>query len=187
MAVAIRPKQGGFLRPFGCAWFIREFLAGHAPEGSTTIDLDEGAPQTDINYQYKSALVRAIARDRAERLEEARIRKGFPAFTEEEAAKAYEAELKKVPHKYTRMRYHSFLVYFNMLKRLGWVEETGKTETSTAQQIEDGVVGNPKGQLRAYYRLTKKGREAADAEWSNPLFVLYPETFLRHHPRQTVE
>ena len=182
MVTTLRPARGGFIRPFGCAWFIREFLAGHAPEDSPTIDPDIGAPQTDINYQYKSALVRAIARDRTERLEEARIRRGLPAFTEEEADRVYETELKKVPHKYTRMRYHSFLVYFTMLKRLGWVEETGKTESSAAQQIEDGIVGNPKGQLRTYYRLTKKGREAADAEWSNPLFVLYPETFLRHHP-----
>ncbi|MBA7506476.1 hypothetical protein ES706_05167 [subsurface metagenome] len=179
MVTTLRPGRGGFIRPFGCAWFIREFLAGHAPEDSPTIDPDTGAPQTDINYQYKSALVRAIARDRAERLEEARIRKGFPAFTEEEAAKAYEAELKKVPYKYTRMRYHSFLVYFGMLKRLGWVEETGESEASALQD------NYPPGPSRIFYRLTKAGEAAADAEWSNPLFVLYPETFLRHHPGHT--
>ena len=176
MVTTLRPARGGFIRPFGCAWFIREFLAGHAPEGSPIIDPDIGAPQTDINYQYKSALVRAIARDRAERLEEARIRRGFPAFTEEEADKVYELELKRVPHKYTRMRYHSFLVYFGMLKRLGWVEETGEMEPSTFQD------NYPPGPSRIYYRLTGAGRAAADAEWSNPLFVLYPETFLRHHP-----
>jgi len=179
------PQRGGFLRPFGCAWFIREFLAGHAPEGSPVIDPDIGAPQTDINYQYKSALVRAIARDRAERIISNMVLQGIDV-TEEKAASIYEAELKKVPHKYTRMRYHSFLVYFNMLKRLGWVEETGKTETSTAQQIKNNVIGNPKGQLRTYYRLTKKGRDATDAEWSNPLFILYPETFLKHHSPKTL-
>ncbi len=183
MVTAVRPERGGFLRPFGCAWFIREFLLGHGPEGAPAIDPDRGAPQADINYQYKSALARAIARDRAERLEEARIRKGLPAFTEEEAASVYESELKKVPHKYTRMRYHSFLVYFGMLKRLDWVEETKETEASAAQQIDSktGEIRNPAGKLRTYYRLTKKGREAPDAEWSNPLFVLYPETFFRHH------
>lgn len=175
MVTAVRPIRGGFVRPFGCAWFIREYLLGHGPEGSPAIDPDIGAPQTDINYQYKSALVRAIARDRTERLEEARIRRGLPAFTEEEADRVYEAELKKVPHKYTRMRYHSFLVYFSMLRRLGWVEPTGETEPSTFQD------NYPPGPARTYYRLTKKGREAADAEWSNPLFILYPETFLRHH------
>jgi len=89
-------------------------------------------------------------------------------------------ELKRVPHKYTRMRYHSFLVYFGMLKRLGWVEETGETEPSTFQD------NYPAGPARTYYRLTRKGREAADAEWSNPLFILYPETFLRHHPSHAI-
>jgi hypothetical protein len=176
MVTALRPERGGFLRPFGCAYFIREYLMGHGPEGSPYIDPDIGAPQTDINYQYKSALVRAIARDRTERLEEARIRRGLPAFTEEEADRVYKAELKRVPHKYTRMRYHSFLVYFSMLRRLEWVEPTGKTEPSAFQD------NYPPGPARTYYRLTEKGREAADAEWSNPLFVLYPETFLRHHP-----
>jgi len=175
VVTAVRPTNGGFLRPFGCAWFIREFLLGHGPEGSPSIDPDAGAPQADINYQYKSALVRAIARDRAERVEEARIRRGLPAFTEEEADSVYESELKRVPHKYTRMRYHSFLVYFGMLKRLGWVEATGESERSTLQD------NYPPGPARTYYRLTRKGREAADAEWSNPLFILYPKAYLRHH------
>jgi hypothetical protein len=83
------------------------------------------------------------------------------------------------------MRYHSFLVYFGMLKRLGWVEETKETEPSTAQQIKDGIIHNPQGKLRTYYRLTNKGKAAVDAEWSNPLFTLYPETFLKHHPSRS--
>jgi hypothetical protein len=39
---------------------------------------------TDIHYEYKSALHRAYARDTVERKEEKRIKKGKPAFTEEE-------------------------------------------------------------------------------------------------------
>jgi hypothetical protein len=48
--------------------------------------------------------------------------------TEEQAERIYERELKKVSRKFTHMRYHSFLMYFGVLKRLGWVETTGQTE-----------------------------------------------------------
>jgi len=41
----LRPARGGFLRPFGCGWFIRQFLLGYAPEGSPVVDPDIGAPQ----------------------------------------------------------------------------------------------------------------------------------------------
>jgi len=167
MTLPLRPTQGGFLRPFGCGWFIREFLLGRGPEGSPRIDPDKGATQADINYQYKSALVRAIARDHAEIRISDMVRRGIDV-TPEMAAEIYEGELKKVPHKYTRMRYHSFLVYFGILKRLGWVEVTGETESSALQD------NYPPGPSRIYYRLTKKGKEAILAEWSNPLFTLYP-------------
>jgi len=168
MVTAVRPTRGGFLRPFGCGWFIREFLLGHGPEEAPVIDPDKGAPQADISFQYKSALVRAIARDRSERIISDMVKRGIDV-TPEMADSVYEGELKKVPHKYTRMRYHSFLVYFGMLKRLGWVELTGETERSALQD------NYPPGPSRTYYRLTKKGREAILAEWSNPLFTLYPE------------
>ena len=148
MAIAIRPGRGGFLRPFGRAWFIREFLLGHGPEGSPKIDPVRGAPQpqADINYHYKSALVRAIARDRSERIISDMVERGVDV-TEETADRIYQNELRKVPHKYTRMRYHSFLIYFGMLKRLGWVKETGEEESSTAQEPAPGVI-NPQGQPR---------------------------------------
>ena len=176
MVTAVRPTQGGFLRPFGCGWFIREFLLGRGPEGSPVIDPDKGATQADINFQYKSALVRAIARDHSERIISDMVKRGIDVSLEM-ADRIYEGELKKIPHKYTRMRYHSFLVYFGILKRLGWVEPTGVTEESTAQQIDEktGEVRNPEGKLRTYYRLTGSGRDALDTEWSNPLFTLYPE------------
>ena len=163
----LRPNRGGFLRPFGCGWFIREFLLGRGPEGSPRIDPDKGATQADINFQYKSALVKAIARDHSERIISDMVKRGIDV-TPEMADEIYEGELKKIPHKYTRMRYHSFLVYFGMLKRLGWVEVTGETGPSALQD------NYPPGPARTYYRLTKKGLEAPMPEWSNPLFTLYP-------------
>ena len=84
--VNVRPERGGFMRPFGCGWFIREFLAGRAPEGAPAIDPDVGAPQQDIKFAYKEALYRAMARDRASREISARVLRGED-ITEEEAAR----------------------------------------------------------------------------------------------------
>jgi len=39
----LRPTTGGFLRPFGTAWFIMEFLKGNGPEDSKRIDPGIGA------------------------------------------------------------------------------------------------------------------------------------------------
>jgi len=65
-----KPARGGFLRPFGCGWFIREYLMGNKPGGSPSIDPDAGAPQADIFYHYKNSLRKAIALDRATGAEE---------------------------------------------------------------------------------------------------------------------
>jgi len=164
----IRPTRGGFLRPFGCGWFIREFLLGNGPEGSRVIDPQQGAPQTDINFEYKEALARATARERAERVISKLVVSGKDV-TEEQAERIYERELKRLSRKFTHMRYHSFLMYFGVLKRLDWVEEAGKTEASSIQE------NYPSAPERTYYRLTKQGIEADDQLWSNPLFTLYPE------------
>jgi len=123
MVIEIRPNRGGFLRPFGCGWFIRDFLMGNGPEGSRAIDPEQGAPQADINYEYKEALARATARERAERIISHMVVSGVDV-TEEQADRIYERELKRVSRKFTHMRYHSFLMYFGVLKRLGWVEAT---------------------------------------------------------------
>jgi hypothetical protein len=173
VAELLRPIRGGFLRPFGCGWFVREFLLGNGPEGSTKIDPGHGATQSDINFVYKEALARATARDRAERIISDMVVKGAD-ITEEEAEKIYQRELKKVSRKFTHMRYHSFLMYFGVLKRLGWVEVTGGTEASG---IQDNYHSAPS---RIYYRLTEKGKEAGDELWSNPLFTLYPKIGLSH-------
>jgi len=176
MVELLRPVRGGFLRPFGCGWFIREFLLGNGPEGSRVIDPAQGAAQADINFAYKEALARATARERAERII-SRLVVGGKDVTEEQAEGIYERELKKLSRKFTHMRYHSFLMYFGVLKRLGWVEVTGQTETSS---IQDNYPPAPE---RTYYRLTRKGIEAGDEFWSNPLFTLYPEIGPSHMKR----
>jgi hypothetical protein len=176
VALDLRPARGGFLRPFGCGWFIREFLSGKGPEGSRAIDPEQGAPQADINFEYKEALARATARERAERIISRMVVSGADV-TEEDAERIYERELKRVSRKFTHMRYHSFLMYFGVLRRLGWVEVTGQTETSSIQE------NYPAAPERTYYRLTKKGIEAGDELWSNPLFTLYPEVGPSHIKR----
>ena len=168
MTLDIRPTRGGFLRPFGCGWFIREFLLGNGPEGSRVIDPQQGAPQSDINFEYKEALARATARERAERIISKMVL-GGKDVTEEQAVAISEREMKRISRKFTHMRYHSFLMYFGVLKRLGWVEITNETEPSA---IQDNY---PQAPERTYYRLTKKGIEAGNDLWSNPLFTLYPE------------
>ena len=135
---------------------------------SSAIDQQQGAPQADINFEYKEALARATARERAERIISRMVVSGADV-TEEQAEKIYEREMKRISRKFTHMRYHSFLMYFGVLKRLGWVELAGQTEPSA---IQDNYPPAPE---RTYYRLTKKGIVAEDELWSNPLFTLYPE------------
>lgn len=174
MAVVIRPGCGGFLRPFGCGWFIREFLLGHGPEGSPTIDPDRGAPQSDIFYQYKLALHRAYAEDAVAWENEARIRAGRPAYTPEEYEERVDWHLRRIPYKLHKARYHSFVRYFHWLKQLEWVELTGEEEPSA---VQDNYLGAPP---RKFYRLTRKGIAAPDYEWSRPQLVLYPELGLEY-------
>ena len=169
----LRPARGGFLRPFGCGWFIREFLLGKGPQGSAKVNPKTGSTQADINYEYKEALARATAREHAERIISDMVVSGADV-TEEEAEKIYQRELKRVSRKFTHMRYHSFLMYFGVLKRLGWVEVTDETEPSA---IQDNYPSAPE---RTYYRLTKKGIEAGEGLWSNPLFTLYPDVGPSH-------
>jgi len=178
MVMELRPNRGGFARPFGAGWFIREYLLGHGPEGSTRIDPERGAPQSDINYEYKVSLATATARTRAEKRISNLVLTGEDV-TEELAEKIYQQELKRISHKFTRMRYHSFLKYFGTLKKLGWVETTLETENSAMQDHY------PKAPDRVYYRLTEAGRKATDEEWSNPLFAMYPKIGANHKSRNT--
>jgi len=163
----LRPSRGGFLRPFGCGWFIREFLLGNSPDGSPMIAANIGAPQADIFYHYKMALRKATALDRATKVEEKRARREKRSINPdniEELAKRY---LARMPYKAQGCRYHSFVVYFSTLQRLGWVEPSGVEEPSAFQ-------GNyPPGPPRKYFRLTRAGHAASDAAWSNPQLTLY--------------
>ena len=167
MLEPLRPARGGFLRPFGCAWFIREFLLGHGPNGSARIDPVVGACQSDIFYFYKMSLRNATAYDRASRAEERKAkREGRPIDPEaiERLARRY---LERLPYKATGARYHSFVVYFSTLRRLKWVEPSTREMPSAFQEHY------PPGPPRRYYRLTEAGREANDAAWSNPHLTLY--------------
>ncbi len=163
----LRPVLGGFIWPFGTAWFIIEFLKGNGPEDSKQIDPSVGSPMTDIHFQYKNALHRAHARHAAEREEERRIKKGRTAFTEEEYAERLQYFLSRIPYKLHKMRYASFTRYFGHLKRLGWVEVTGKTEPSA---IQDNY---PPAPSRVFYRLTDTGWNASMVEISDPVMTLY--------------
>ena len=173
----LKPNQGGFGRPLQCGLFIRSFLLGEAPEGSTAIDPNRGATQSDINYQYKEALARATAREHAEKLISRLVVNGVEV-TEEQADTIYQRQLQQISRKFTHMRYHSFLVYFGMLKNLGWVEATQEIEPSA---IQDNY---PDAPSRVYYRLTPAGKEAVEELWSNPLFALHPEYGLNHRKKQ---
>lgn len=163
----LRPQIGGFLRAFGTAWFIIEFLKGNGPEGSKEIDPDIGAPMTDIHFEYKSALHRAHARDAVDCEKEKRIRRGKLAYTEEKYRERLQYHLNRIPYKLVKMRYASFTRYFGHLKRLGWVEETGKIVPSA---IQDDY---PPAPSRVYYRITDAGWKATELEIRDPIMTLY--------------
>ncbi len=167
MVELLRPERGGFLRPFGCGWFIREFLLGHAAEGSPVVDPDVGAPQADVFHFYKLALLKATALDRATRMEERKARREKRSISPDNIEKLTGKYQARMPYKANGCRYHSFIVYFSTLRRLGWVELTGREEPSAFQDHY------PPGPSRKYYRLTQAGREAGDAAWSNPHSTLY--------------
>jgi len=167
LVIPLKPTKGGFLRPFGCGWFIREFLSGNGPGESPQIDSNTGAPQADIFYHYKNALRSATAYDRATRVEGRRARKEKRLIDPDNIDRLAKKYLARLPYKAQGCRYHSFVVYFSTLQRLGWVEPTGQEESSAFQ-------GNyPPGPPRRYYRLTDTGIAAGDAAWSNPHLALY--------------
>jgi hypothetical protein len=177
MVIQLRPNRGGFLRPFGCGWFIREFLQGHAPEGSIAIDPEVGACQEDIFYHYKLALHRAYAEDATAWENDERVKAGKPIYSPEEYAERVDWFLRRIPYKLVKCRYHSFQRYFHWLKQLGWVEATGKEEKSSVQDV---MPDYPDAPPRRYYRLTENGIKAPDYQWSNPQLTLYPERGLEY-------
>jgi len=167
MVELMRPRRGGFLRSFGCGWFIREFLMGKGPNGSPVIDPCVGAPQSDIFHYYKQAILRATALDRATRAEERQARLEKRLISPENIEKTTERYLARMPYKSSACRYHSFVVYFSNLQRLGWAEFSGREEPSAFQ--DHYAAGPP----RRYYRLSAAGWAASETAWSNPLHALY--------------
>ncbi len=167
MVLSLRPSRGGFLRPFGCGIFIREFLLGNGPFGSPTIDSSIGAPQADIFYHYKHAIIRETASDKAIRTEEKLAKKEKRSINPENIQALIDYYITRIPYKGKSCRYHSFVVYFSNLIRLGWVEPSGYRERSAFQDHYS------KGQPRIYYRLTAAGRAAPEQAWVDPRRTLY--------------
>jgi hypothetical protein len=163
----LKPARGGFLRPFGCGWFVREFLLGRGPDGSPAIDPEVGAPQADIFFYYKRALIRATAIDQATRLEEKRARQEKRSIEPSNIEKQAERYLSRMPYKSRGCRFHSFVVYFSTIQRLGWVQPSGYEEPSAFQDHY------PLGPPRRYFRLTDAGRTAPESAWANPHRALY--------------
>ena len=140
---------------------------GNGPYGSPSIDADIGAPQADTFHHYKMALIRATALDRATRTEEKRARRQRRPINPDNIDRLAERYQARMPYKAQGCRYHSFVVYFSNLQRLGWVEATGLIETSAFQEHY------PSGQPRRYYRLTPAGLSAGERAWLNPYLALY--------------
>jgi len=167
MTLPIRPARGGFLRPFGCGIFVKYFLSGVGPYGSPVIDPDIGAHQAGIFRNYKLALMRATAEDRAIRTEEKRAKKENRRIDPDNIEELIEEYLSRMSYKARGCRSHSFVTYFSMLQKLEWVEPSEIIERSKFQERY------PAGQPRIFFRLTEKGKSAPDSQWVNPHKALY--------------
>jgi len=167
MVLQLKPKRGGFLRLFSCGIFIKHLLLGEGPYGSPGIDPNNGSTQSDIFRYYKEALIKATAMDRAIKAEEKRASKDNRNISPDNIDRLFKKHLVRMPYKAQGCRYHSFVTYFSMLQKLGWVEPTGKEEPSSFQD------NYPEGQPRKYFRLTAAGRAAPEHLWANPHKALY--------------
>lgn len=161
MTLPLKPERGGFLRPFGCGMFIRDFLLGKGPYGSPVIVPDVGAPQSDICHHYKQALRRITAEDRAVRQEEKRAKRAKRPINPENIAALTQKYLERLPYKSWGCRYHSFVNYFSTIQKLGWVEPSAFQ------------ANYPDGKPRIYFRLTEKGKATSDEQWADPRKALY--------------
>jgi len=161
MIMKLRPNPGGFMRPFGCGTFIRDYLLGLGPFGSPEIDSKKGAVTQDIFYHYKVALHTAYAEEAVDRENKRRIKTGIPIYSPEEYAERVDWHLRRLPYKLVKARYHSFSRYFHWLKQLEWVELTGEEERSTMQEV---TADHPDAHPRKLYRLTRKGIEATEED-----------------------
>ena len=101
--------------------------------------------------------------------------------------------LRRIPHRLTKMRSHSFYRYFHNLKMLGWVRLTGEEEGSMFGGMPGArVERTPAGttlvevpQPRRFYKLTTKGYRAGRVAWNDPLQALYHYAPEYRSPRPT--
>ncbi|MDD5082741.1 MAG: hypothetical protein PHU08_05145, partial [Dehalococcoidales bacterium] len=175
-------KYEHFLRPFTVGMFIRNYLLGLGPENSPTIDPEEGDYTEHIFYHYKEALRRAYARDAVARENDRRIQKKEEPYTPAEYAERLEWHLERIPYKLHRARSISFFKYFYYLKRLGFVELTGREEESYIQSIDYADAPS-----RRYYRLSAKGKASPEHEWYRPQITLYPEFTPEYFAQKNLE
>ena len=167
VTIPLRPKHGGFLRAVSLGLFIRDYLTGKSPFDTPKIDPNKGSYQSDIFYQYKMALIRTTAEDKATRMEEKQAKKEQRIIDPDKIDELTRKIITRTPYKAHGCRFHSFVVYFSNIQRLCWVEPSGREEPSEFQEHF------PNGQPRKYFRLTKAGKEAAMDAWLNPLRALY--------------
>jgi hypothetical protein len=96
MVIQLRPERGGYIRPFGCGWFIREFLLGHGPEGAAVID-----PESALVRRHFLPLQKnhppGLCEDAVAWENEERIKKGKSIYNEEEYADRFEYFLSRYP------------------------------------------------------------------------------------------
>ena len=111
--------------------------------------------------------MRATAVDRATRAEEKQARREKRSIDPANIEKLAERYLSRMPYKAQGARFHSFIVYFSTIQRLGWVEPTGQEEPSSFQEHY------PPGPPRRYFRLTDAGKTASETAWANPHRALY--------------
>jgi hypothetical protein len=163
----LRPARGGLLKPFGCGWFIREFLLGNGPHNSPAIKPEVGSPQADIFYQYKQALRRVTTEDKATRQEERNAKREKRSINPDNIETLAKKYLERLSYKSRGCRYHSFVNYFSTIQKLDWVEPSGVVEPSAFQ------ANYPQGKPRIYFRLTQKGKSASDEQWADPRKALY--------------
>lgn len=175
-------KYDHFLRPFTAGMFIREYLLGLGPENSAKIDPEEGDYTERIFYYYKEALRQVYARDAVAREDERRIYKKQEPYTPEEYAERMEWHLERIPYKLHRARSISFFKYFYFVKRLGFVEPTGREEGSYIQ----GLTCENAPPCR-YYRLSSKGKEAPEYDWYRPQLTLYPQFTPEYFAQKNLE
>jgi hypothetical protein len=140
---------------------------GGGPHGSPRIDPEEGAPQASVFKEYKTALLRATALDRAVKTEERVARREKRRIDPDNITELANIYLARMPYKANGCRYHSFVNYFSRLQKLKWVEPTGREEFSEFQ------FNYPPGQPRKYFRLTEVGKKASRRAWSDPRRALY--------------